>query len=60
MSKESDREELKALKGGFETHARETRPSREIEIPFTDKGCRRVGHLISSAATDKRKKNEKP
>jgi hypothetical protein len=60
MSTESDRDELKALKGGFETLARETRPRREIEIPFTDKGTRRVGDLISRAAIDERKKTEKP
>ena len=51
MSKESDRYELQALKDGFDLLTREAPPC-DIPIAFNDQSRRRVGDLISQAATN--------
>jgi hypothetical protein len=57
MSEESDRDELQALKDGFEAHARQA-PRREVDIAFSHQGCRQLGHLISRAAIDEHKRQK--
>jgi hypothetical protein len=48
-----DREELQALKDGFDALTRQR--SVEVDIQFSPVACRRVGSLISKGATDSMK-----
>ena len=50
MSDELTRLELEALKNALNNLARQT-PPNDVPIPFTEKGCRRVGEIISEVAT---------
>ena len=50
MSKDADRFELEAIKDGFARLTRKPAPD-DVPIPFTEKGCRRVGEIIARAAT---------
>jgi hypothetical protein len=50
MADELTRLELEALKNALENMARRAPPS-DVPIPFTEKGCRRVGEIISEVAT---------
>ena len=50
MSDELTRLELEALKNALNAMARQPPPS-DVPIPFTEKGCRRVGEIISQVAT---------
>jgi len=58
MSVESDRDELQALKDGFDALTRDASPRPDIDIAFTDQGRRRVGILISQAAVEERRRNK--
>jgi hypothetical protein len=51
MSKDADRFELEAIKDGFAALTRRPAPD-DVPIPFTEKGCRRVGEIIARAATE--------
>jgi hypothetical protein len=51
MSKDSDRFELEAIKDGFAALTRKPAPD-DVPIPFTEKGCRRVGEIIARAAIE--------
>jgi hypothetical protein len=51
MSEESDRDELQALKDGFEVLTRQA-PPHGVDIAFNPQACRRLGHLIARAACD--------
>jgi RecA/RadA recombinase len=50
MSDELTRLELEAMKNALNKMAREA-PPNDVPIPFTEKGCRRVGQIISEVAT---------
>ena len=50
MSDELTRLELEALKNALSAMARQPTPD-DVPIPFTEKGCRRVGEIISKVAT---------
>ena len=50
MSDELTRLELEALKNALEAIARQGAPN-DVPIPFTEKGCQRVGKIISQVAT---------
>jgi hypothetical protein len=50
MSDELTRLELEALKNALQNMARRA-PPNDVPIPFTEKGCRRVGEIISEVAT---------
>ena len=51
MSEDADRFELEAIKDGFAALTRQPAPD-DVPIPFTEKGCRRVGEIIARAATE--------
>jgi hypothetical protein len=51
MSDDYSRFELEALKDGFKALTREA-PPNDVPIPFSEKACRRVGEIISQAATN--------
>jgi hypothetical protein len=53
MSDELTRLELEALKNALKAIARQA-PPNDVPIPFTEKGCRRVGQIISEVATGTR------
>ena len=61
MSDELTRLELEALKNALNAMARQPPPS-DVPIPFTEKGCRRVGEIISqvAGATPENAKSQKP
>ena len=59
MSDELTRLELEALKNALTAIARQA-PPNDVPIPFTEKGCRRVGEIISEVATGKRQNVETP
>ncbi len=50
MSDEITRLELEALKNALKAISRQA-PPNDVPIPFTEKGCRRVGEIISEVAT---------
>ena len=50
MSDELTRLELEALKNALNAIARQPPPD-DVPIAFTEKGCRRVGEIISQVAT---------
>ena len=50
MSDELTRLELEALKNALNAMARQPPPD-DVPIPFTEKGVRRVGEIISQVAT---------
>ena len=59
---ELTRLELEALESGLKALARQATPN-DVPIPFSEKGCRRVGEIISQVATatpDKDKTKKKP
>ena len=49
MSKEYEKIALQALKDGLQALSRESPPA-DVPIPFSERGCRRVGEIISKAA----------
>ena len=59
MSKDSDRFELEAIKDGFAALTRKPAPD-DVPIPFTEKGCRRVGEIIARAAIEAAETPETP
>jgi hypothetical protein len=61
MSDELTRLELEALKNALQAAARQG-PPNDVPIPFTEKGCRRVGQIISQVATgtDENAETRKP
>jgi hypothetical protein len=61
MSDELTKLELEALKNALNNMARQAPPS-DVPIPFTEKGCRRVGKIISevATATGENAKKQKP
>jgi len=57
MSDELTRLELEAMKNALDKMAREA-PPNDVPIPFSEKGCRRVGQIISEVATATRENAE--
>ncbi len=58
MSKEYEKLALEALKDGLKALSRES-PPNDVPIAFSEKGCRRVGEIISKAATTTRENGSK-
>ena len=52
MSDELTRLELEALESVLRGFAQQP-PPNDVPIPFSEKGCRRVGEIISQVATTK-------
>jgi len=59
MSDESERNELKALKDGFDALTRESKPF-DSGIAFTDGGRRRAGALIARGAATQQPSSPQP
>jgi hypothetical protein len=58
MSDELTRLELEALKNALNNMASKA-PPKDVPIPFSEKGCRRAGEIISEGSTANSRPNNR-